>query len=320
MKVLVADDDPVSRFLVEGALARCGFEAVLVNDGMEAVEVLRREDAPRLAILDWMMPGKDGPQVCRQVRSWRDHPYTYIVLLTAKTRKEDLVKGFEAGVDDFLTKPFDAQELIFRLRSGGRILELQEKLQAQATHDSLTGLWNRAAILDFLRRELVRGERQGFPVGLVMADIDHFKMINDTHGHLVGDEVLREVAGRVRSGIRAYDGVGRFGGEEFLIVFPECNVEASAKLAERLRARVGDEPIETSEVTLTVTVSLGVAPAEVARVSDFDPLLRAADAALYRAKSGGRNRVEQGAASELSQPSSTRAAAERAIPPQLTSN
>jgi diguanylate cyclase (GGDEF)-like protein len=305
VNILVADDDAVSRRLLEATLKKWGYDVVVTDDGDKAWEVLQGEDAPQLAILDWVMPGLDGPEICREVRNLGDQRYVYLLLLTAKSGKEDLVKGMEAGADDFLTKPFDAQELRARLRAGIRILELQERLRVEATHDSLTGLWNRAATFDFLRRELSRSERQGTPVTVVMADIDHFKQINDTHGHLAGDVVLREVAHRLSSAVRSYDVTGRVGGEEFLIVFPGCAVGDAVDQAERLRACINREPVDTPEGPIPVTLSLGVAVREAPMVVDANSLLRAADAALYRAKSGGRDRVELAAAEELhAQPSS----------------
>jgi two-component system cell cycle response regulator len=299
VKILVADDDAVSRRLLEVTLKKWGYDVVVAEDGDKAWEVLQREDAPQLAILDWVMPGMDGPEICREVRTFGDQRYIYLLLLTAKSEKEDLVKGMEAGADDFLSKPFDAQELRARLRAGIRILELQETLRVQAMHDSLTGLWNRAATLDFLRRELNRGKRQGTPVTVVMADIDHFKRINDTHGHLAGDVVLREVAQRLSSSVRGYDVTGRFGGEEFLIVLPGCTIQDAVDKAESLRACINQEPVDTPEGPIPVTLSLGVAVRDGAVKVDPDSLLRAADAALYRAKSGGRDRVELAAAEEL---------------------
>jgi two-component system cell cycle response regulator len=299
VRILVADDDAVSRRLLEATLKKWGYDVAVGEDGDKAWEVLQGEDAPQLAILDWVMPGMDGPEICREVRTLGGQRYIYLLLLTAKSEKEDLVKGMEAGADDFLSKPFDAQELRARLRAGIRILELQETLRAQATHDSLTGLWNRAATFDFLRRELSRARRQGAPVSIVMADIDHFKCINDTHGHLVGDMVLREVARRLSSAVRAYDVTGRFGGEEFLLVFPGCAVRNAMDRAEQLRTCVNREPVETPEGPILVTLSLGVAGSEAARATDPDSLLRAADAALYRAKSGGRDRVEVAASEGL---------------------
>jgi len=299
VRILIAEDDAVSRRLLEATLKRWGYDVVVAEDGTGAWEVLQQEDAPRLAILDWVMPGLDGPQICRAVRGLRGQRYIYLLLLTAKSDKADLVKGLEAGADDFLSKPFDAQELRARLRAGMRILELQETLRVQATRDALTGLWNRAATLDFLHRELSRASRQATPISLIMADIDHFKRINDTHGHLVGDMVLREVARRLASAVRSYDVVGRFGGEEFLIVLPACALHHAVEKAESLRLCASQEPVVTSAGPLPVTLSLGVAVGELAMATDSDSLLRAADAALYRAKSGGRNRVALAASEEV---------------------
>jgi len=304
MGILIAEDDAVSRRMLEATLKKWGYDVVVTEDGDKAWEVLQREDAPRLAILDWVMPGLHGPQICRAVRSLGDQRYVYLLLLTAKSEKEDLVKGLEAGADDFLTKPFDAEELRARLRAGIRILDLQETLRVQATHDSLTGLWNRGATLDLLRRELSRGERQGTPVTVIMADIDHFKQVNDMYGHLTGDMVLREVAHRLSSAVRGYDVTGRFGGEEFLIVFPGCTAQNAILQAERLRARILKEPVDTPEGPIPVTLSLGVAASEPVTEVDPDLLLRAADTALYRAKSRGRNCVELATAVELRIPSS----------------
>lgn len=297
MRVLIAEDDAVSRRMLEGLLVRWGYRVTSASNGKEAMDVLEEADSPRLAILDWMMPGLDGVEICKELRRQAREPYTYVLLLTAKGRKQDLVVGLDAGADDYLSKPFDATELRARLRAGCRIVELQEQLvlarealRAEATHDPLTGLWNRAAILETLQRELSRGRRDGSWVAVTMADLDHFKEVNDTYGHLVGDAVLREATRRMHSATRAYDAFGRFGGEEFLIVAPDMDTVAALSQAERLRERVGKEDIVTFEGSVHVTVSLGVAVS--IEIKDADPLLGAADEALYRAKRAGRNRVE----------------------------
>jgi diguanylate cyclase (GGDEF)-like protein len=297
VRILVAEDDPVSRYLLEAFLVKWGYEVIVAADGVEAWQALQHDNAPQLALLDWMMPGMDGVEICRRVRKRAAEPYTYILLVTAKGQKQDILEGLEAGADDYLTKPFDPQELRARLRVGRRILELQEQLiqareelRAQATHDPLTGLWNRAAILETLQRELARAERQRTPVAIIMADVDHFKQINDAYGHLAGDAVLGEVSQRMRAAIRSYDAIGRYGGEEFLIVTSGCDVTIALKLAERVRSCVSREPINIAGGTFPATLSLGVAASSEA--GDADQLVRAADAALYRAKNSGRNRVE----------------------------
>jgi len=272
---------------------------IVVRDGVEAWKILQGDAAPRLVILDWMMPGLDGIQICHQVRQRAAAPYVYILLLTAKGNQKDVINGLEAGADDYLTKPFHALELKARLRSGRRILELQQQLIAarealrlQATHDLLTGLWNHAAILDILQRELDRARRESNPLGVVMGDLDHFKRVNDTYGHLAGDAVLREVAKRLSASVRPYDSVARYGGEEFLIVAPNCDPGSGLNLAQRLRSSLDQKPIDLSEGMLPLTCSLGVAVGGLASKDNSDSMLRAADAALYRAKANGRNRIE----------------------------
>lgn len=298
MRILIAEDDPISRRLLETILGKWGYEVVMAHDGEQAWRILQSSEAPRLAILDWMMPGQDGIEVCRRIRERPDSPYVYILLLTARSQREDLLQGMDAGADDYITKPFDANELKVRLRAGRRILDLQTQLMAaqdqlrdQASRDPLTGVWNRTAIFDVLRRDLARGERERSDTAVVMADLDYFKKLNDTYGHLAGDSVLRESVRRMAANIRSYDALGRYGGEEFLIVLPGCDSNSGCGRAERLRQALAAEAFDTSEGRITVTCSLGVAStAEIGRV-DSDALIRAADAALYRAKNAGRNRI-----------------------------
>lgn len=299
MRILIAEDDPVSRRLLEAKLVKWGYDVIVTSDGDEAWEALRATDAPRLAILDWMMPGTDGVELCRRIRREGGEPYTYTILLTALHRDEDIVTGLEAGADDYITKPFKANELKVRLRAGRRIIDLQneliqarEALRKQATHDSLTGLWNHEEIFAILKRELSRTGREAKSLSLVMADLDHFKKVNDTYGHLAGDEVLRATARTMLSMIRGYDAIGRYGGEEFLIVLPGCQGEGAAAFAERLRQRVEHDAIDTPEGTIGVTCSLGVATFDADRYPDLMALVKSADCALYRAKEKGRNRVE----------------------------
>ncbi len=297
MRILIAEDDPISRRLLEVTLGKWGYEVISCPDGQSAWEILQQPEAPSLAILDWMMPGMDGLQVCREVRQLITEPYTYMLLLTAKSQKADIIAGLEAGADDYLTKPFDANELRMRLRAGRRILDLQEELifvreelREQATHDSLTRLWNRAATCEILQRELERAEREELPLSLILADIDFFKRINDTYGHLAGDAVLRETAQCMKSFVRPYDGIGRYGGEEFLRVLPGCDTDGAVTLAERLRESIESSALVLAEGIIPITLSLGVSTNSITQ--DMETLIGAADAALYRAKNNGRNRVE----------------------------
>lgn len=300
MRVLVAEDHPVTRKLLAVQLGKWGYEVVACSNGMEAWDILMGDDPPRLVILDWMMPGMDGVKLCEEIRKTEGKPYIYIVLLTSRNDAGDMVSGLEAGADDYVVKPFDPQELKVRVRAGRRVVQLQEDLlkaleisEFRATHDVLTGIWNRAAIFETLRRELARARREGTRVGAIIADVDHFKRINDEHGHLTGDAVLKAVAQRLVSAVRPYDAVGRYGGEEFLMVLPGCDLDDAGNLAERLRSLFDVKDIETSEGTFHVTLSFGVAAYRGFEEPDIDSLIRSADEALYRAKRLGRNRVEK---------------------------
>ncbi len=299
VKVLIAEDDTVSRRLLEVTLTRWGYEVAVTRDGVEAWEVLQGLDAPPLAILDWMMPGMDGVEVCRKVRQRGQEPYTYLLLLTTKGRKENIIEGLAAGADDYVTKPFDPPELQVRLRTGKRIMTLQaeliearEALRIQATHDPLTSLWNRRAILEILGNELVRSRREAVPVAVAIADLDHFKRINDTYGHLVGDTALCEAVSRMRALLRPYDAMGRYGGEEFLMVLPGCTSQDAFRLAERIRSGIGQEPVKIPAGMIDLTSSMGVAASDAIATLHASALILAADTALYRAKARGRNRVE----------------------------
>jgi two-component system cell cycle response regulator len=298
MKILVADDDPMSRRLLQKTLERAGYEVVAVENGRLAQEELCRPDGPRLALLDWEMPEVDGPGVCRAVRAQRDKTYVYMVFLTSKETSDDKVEGLRSGADDYLTKPFHPEELKARLRTGQRILHLEDRLveareemRFKATHDALTGLWNRGVITELLERELARAQRERKSTSLLLCDIDHFKNINDTYGHPVGDEVLREVARRLLASVRSYDFVGRYGGEEFLIVLNNCDPASAPNRAEQMRAAIANREVVTAAGPVAVTMSFGVL-----RTVDWGELraenhLTEVDLALYAAKAAGRNCV-----------------------------
>lgn len=299
MQILIADDSIVSRHLLEATLRKWGYDVTVACDGVEALEILQQEHAPALAILDWMMPGMTGLEVCRRLRQRSREPYTYILLLTSKSQKEDLIEGMEAGADDYITKPFDQHELQVRLRAGTRLVDLQaellsarEALREQATKDSMTHLWNRSSILEHLARELSRAVREKGPVGVVMVDLDHFKSVNDTYGHLAGDAVLCEAARRMQNAMRPYDSIGRYGGEEFLILLPGCDEQTSFSQAERMRKQLAQPGMSLNGSSISVTASFGATSALAGQSWTQEGLIRKADEALYLAKKLGRNRVE----------------------------
>ncbi len=300
MKLLVADDDRVSRTLTQRTLERFGYEVIVAEDGRTALEILSGKDAPRLALIDWIMPEMDGPALCREVRALhREGGYVYILLLTSKQSSGDIVAGLEAGADDYITKPCQPAELSARLRTGCRILSLEEKLvqareemRYKATHDVLTGTWNRGSILSLVQDELDRSLRQGTSTSVLMCDVDHFKQVNDRHGHMTGDIVLEEVAKRITASIRSYDAVGRYGGEEFLVLLSDCDAYGLESRCESIRSAIAASAIDAGGDRVPVTISIGAVTCQNRDAQlPLARILSAADEALYRAKAGGRNRA-----------------------------
>jgi len=300
MQALVVDDSAVYRKLIGDHLRSWGFGVTLAESGSEAWQILEQPNAPKLVLLDWVLPDLDGIELCQRIRqAGSSSPYVYIILLTSKEGRQNMLQAMQAGADDYLVKPFDELELKARLLVGKRILDLQEELVSAresmrhaATHDSLTGLTNRGEILAVLERELERARRERKPVAVILCDVDHFKNVNDTLGHLFGDEALREIGRRLRAQLRVYDGVGRYGGEEFLMVLPSCDLPNALLRANELREIIAKTPVVCSGEERLITMSMGVAVSACEGKNEVEMLLNQADAGLYKAKEKGRNRIE----------------------------
>ncbi len=300
MQALVVDDSAVYRKLIGDHLRGWGFGVTLAETGSAAWRILELPDAPKLVLLDWVLPDLDGIELCKRIRqAGLSGPYVYVILLTSKEGRQNMLEAMQAGADDYLVKPFNEMEMKARLLVGKRILDLQEELVSAresmrhaATHDSLTGLLNRGEIIALFQRELERARREHTPVGAILCDIDHFKNVNDTLGHLFGDEALREIGRRLQSQLRVYDGVGRYGGEEFLMILPNCDLPNTMLRANELRIIIARTPVLCSGVERLITMSMGVAVSVCDGKNNLEALLNQADAGLYAAKEKGRNRVE----------------------------
>jgi len=307
--VLLVSDSPLYRRLIVDHLERWGFNSKVATNGVEAWEILGRYDNPNLVIFDWVMPGMDGLELCRRAREGRSpDSYVYIILLTSKESHNDLISALEVGADDYLVKPFDEEELKARLLVGKRILDLQQELVAAkdamrhaATHDGLTGLVNRREGMEMMRRELARCCRERRPLTVILADVDHFKAVNEQLGHIAGDEVLIEVGRRLRSQVRPYDLVARYGGEEFLLVMPACDLTSALIRADQIRSFVTSRPVSTSVQPRMITLSMGVAVVDGKTEPQLQTVLQLADMGLHKAKSEGRNRVEHIDPEEISE-------------------
>jgi two-component system chemotaxis response regulator CheY len=299
VKVLIADDDALVRQILQGHLTARGHEPVFASHGLEAWELLQNEHI-RMVIVDWMMPEVDGPELIRRIRNAAWPAYTYIILLTAKSGRNDIVEGLNMGADDFVTKPFRLEELLARMGVGARILQLEERLSASvareealAIQDSLTGLPNRRGLRGRAQAELSRAEREKGSVCVIMMDLDHFKEVNDQFGHAAGDQALRRVAEVLQENRRDYDFTGRWGGEEFLVILPGTSLAQACVVGERIRAAIQSIEFRVgSGDAVRLHASLGAAEAcPAARPIGLDELLERADHAMYRAKREGGNRI-----------------------------
>ncbi|MBI9096577.1 MAG: diguanylate cyclase [Sphaerochaeta sp.] len=296
MHILIAEDDYTSRTMLRAVLQKAGHDVVATVDGDEAWQILQQEDSPKLLILDLLMPKMDGLEVVEKVRASQKKIPPYIIMLTSKGEKSDIIQGLDAGADDYLTKPFDVGELRARIEVGRRLLEMQkeliesrELLAHQATHDPMTDLLNRRAIMNNLQTALSRAQKNQTNIAVGMIDIDHFKRINDTYGHQVGDDVLIGLAQRLKQATSVQDHVSRFGGEEFLVFFPFTTKDEVEPLFSSLFSQVSGISLATRKGLIRITVSIGIALSKPG--CSLDELVGFADKALYDAKETGRNKM-----------------------------
>jgi two-component system cell cycle response regulator len=295
--VLIADDDPESIDLVGTILASEGHHLLSAT---HADEVLRqaRLHQPDLILMDLEIPGMDGLSVAQALRHDPRTQHIPVIFVTASTALENKLRALREGANDYITKPYYREELLARINVALRLKALQDALRERnqllaelATHDELTRLYNRRHLVQRLSEEVPRAKRYRLPLSCLLLDLDHFKRVNDTYGHPAGDAVLRQIASILRSSVRSVDVVGRYGGEEFLIILPQTGAEGARVLAERIRQRVEQEPFDIGGQTIHCTTSIGLAAASDGEVPDADDLIAEADRALYHAKAMGRNRV-----------------------------
>ena len=299
MKLLIADDSKLSRMMLQSITQDWGYETIMAEDGEQAWQIMQQDNPPKLLLLDWEMPHLNGVEVCERVIAQNPESPPYVMLLTSRASPDDIVEGLSRGANDYIAKPFDSDELKVRLQVGRRMIEVQNKLNDAlaevtllANHDSLTGILNRRTIMEIIPREIKRVERLGQVLCIGMCDIDHFKKINDTYGHLVGDKVIIEVTKRMQHALRDYDLIGRYGGEEFVIVTPIDQVDATI-VYQRLCDNISRTPFLIDDHIINVTVSCGVSIYQTNDQYNESLVLDRADKALYKAKETGRNRVVQ---------------------------
>lgn len=298
MKILVVEDDSISNRMLEKYLSELDFEVLTALNGRQGWEIFRQEDV-RFVITDWMMPEMNGLELIKKIREANEKPYCYIILLTAKNDKEEIVEGISGGADSYVVKPFHKEELAVRVRAGQRIVELQselfeanEELKKLSETDPLTGLYNRRALADYLKKSQSAPEYIGAPFTFVMADIDRFKQINDIYGHDAGDAVLVEVAGKIKGSARGNDMISRIGGEEFYAVLPNVVLKQAEDVAEKMRSNIETSPIVLPDETeLHATCSFGVFCVQASSEWDWEHCMKMADKALYESKNSGRNKV-----------------------------
>lgn len=308
--ILIADDEPVNRALIERRLQREGYSVLTARDGSEAVEKAEKS-LPDLVILDVMMPVMDGLEACRRIKeneATRDIP---VIFLSARDETDMKVSGLTLGANDYISKPFKAEELLARVSVAIRLKQERDRLrmnaeeataraevaQERAVTDPLTGLLNRYGLQHILAREHAESRRYTRSLSCLMVDLDNFKTVNDTYGHAVGDLALQQVAHILREAVRGSDTVFRYGGEEFLVLLPETDLEGATALAEKIRAAASSRPFGDGERVFNLTLSAGAST--LCDNESGNDMIARADMALYHAKEGGRNRVEKAESREV---------------------
>ncbi len=289
-RILVVDDEPDIRRVVLAKLRAAGYAVEMACDGAEALRIME-QDPHDVVLLDVMMPEMSGIEVCRRLRDDPRHKDVYVIMVTAKGQVDDRVCGLDAGADDYVAKPFDLDELLARIRAGERRHEEAKELKEQAIRDGLTGLYAKQVFWAFLEKEFYRARRYDYPMALIVLDLDKFKAVNDAHGHLVGDEVLKGLAHVLEACMRRSDIAVRFGGDEFVLLLPQTGGEGARILAERIREAVEARPADADGHPIAYSVSLGVTATDVAHVETPEDLFALADAANRAAKHAGRNAV-----------------------------
>lgn len=298
MKVLIADDDKISRLLVKNLLTSIGYEVLESEDGERAWQILQ-EESIQLLVIDWVMPKIEGPELCRRLRAWKGEDYHYIIVLTGRNNSEDIVAGLQAGADDYITKPFLPQEFTMRLKIARRMLELRQAMKEaledqhhMAQHDILTGILNQKEIVNVLEKEIHRAKRQNSKLSVIMGDVDNFRQINEMYGNAAADAVLAEIGKRMKDSLRIYDTVGRYGGDEFLLVMPGCSIDEARLIARRILNVIKNQPVLYYNKDISVTVSLGLAGNNSPGDADVKGLIEAANSAMRQAQENGHNCYE----------------------------
>ncbi len=295
MDILLVDDDPITRLALCAAVEDWGFTPLVAKSGEQALEIVNTDNPPHLLIIDWSMPGMSGPELCKTLRKRDDGQFFYILMLTGKEGNEAIIEAMESGADDFLSKPFDHRVLKVRLAAGSRIVRLEQTLNQLASRDSLTQCWNRRMIDELLSAAVAESRRKNSPLSVMVLDIDHFKQVNDNYGHAAGDVALKHMVSILNTNLREYDQVGRYGGEEFVIILPSTDKNSAWGVAERIRSSLQYQPapLENGD-SISMTVSIGITQFDSQRDESRQSLFDRADKALYSAKQSGRNRVVYG--------------------------